>query len=209
MVNFFIDVYIRSEEEKKKENSATKTQENAKSAGNINDKYEVGTPTTEEGVKYSRRHSTVSWNYQLDFYDMEEIANYLSKLTPVSDTSKVLEALDEKSNASFVDALCAYINDKNIKDADLYKAANIDRRLFSKMMSDKDYTPSKDTAIALGFALKLTLSEFNDLLARAGYILSHSVRRDIIIEYFIRDRIYNLVIINEVLERLDQKPIGR
>ena len=89
------------------------------------------------------------------------------------------------------------------------KAAQMDRRLFSKMMSDRNYKPSKDTAVALVIALELSLKQANDLLSRAGYALSHSNKRDVIIEYFIRERIYNLSDINEVLYRLDQKIIGR
>ena len=77
------------------------------------------------------------------------------------------------------------------------------------MVSNRDYKPSKDTAIALAFALRLSLDEANDLLSRAGYTFSHSNKRDIIIEYFFREGIFNLMDVNEVLYRLDQKIIGR
>ena len=76
-------------------------------------------------------------------------------------------------------------------------------------MSNAEYKPSKDTVIALAFALKLTLKETEDLLARAGYTFSHSNKRDVIIEYFFREGIHNLIDINEVLYRLNQKIIGR
>lgn len=76
-------------------------------------------------------------------------------------------------------------------------------------MSDRNYKPSKDTAIALTIALELTLKQANDLLSRAGYTLFHSNKRDVIIEYFIREGIHDLSDINEVLYNLDQKIIGR
>lgn len=95
-------------------------------------------------------------------------------------------------NPTFVDYLCEYIKQKNMKDPQVYKAANLDRRLFSKIMSDNKYQPAKDTAIALAFALHLNIEEVNTLLSSAGHTLSHSIERDIIIEYFFRSEIYNL-----------------
>ena len=105
--------------------------------------------------------------------------------------------------------LTRYINAKGWRDSRVYKAAQMDRRLFSKIMSDRNYRPSKDTALALVVALELSLKQANDLLSRAGYTLSHSNKRDVIVEYFIREGIFNLSDINEVLYHLDQKIIGR
>ena len=117
--------------------------------------------------------------------------------------------LDSALNLTFVDMLTRYINMKSWRDSKVYKAAQLDRRLFSKIMSDREYKPAKDTALALAIALELTLQQTNDLLDRAGYTLSHSNKRDVIIEYFIREGVHNLVDINEVLYKLDQKIIGR
>jgi len=117
--------------------------------------------------------------------------------------------LDTTLNLTFVDMLTRYINMKGWRDSKVYKAAQIDRRLFSKIMSDREYKPAKDTALALAIALELSLQQTNDLLDRAGYTLSHSNKRDVIIEYFIREGVHNLADINEVLYKLDQKIIGR
>lgn len=117
--------------------------------------------------------------------------------------------LDTTLNLTFVDMLTRYINMKGWRDSKVYKAAQIDRRLFSKIMSDREYKPAKDTALALAIALELSLQQTSDLLDRAGYTLSHSNKRDVIIEYFIREGVHNLVDINEVLYKLDQKIIGR
>lgn len=117
--------------------------------------------------------------------------------------------LDTTLNLTFVDMLTRYINMKGWRDSKVYKAAQIDRRLFSKIMSDREYKPAKDTSLALAIALELSLQQTNDLLDRAGYTLSHSNKRDVIIEYFIREGVHNLADINEVLYKLDQKIIGR
>lgn len=122
---------------------------------------------------------------------------------------QVVSMLDNYLNLTFVDILTRYINKKGWRDSRVYKAAQMDRRLFSKIMSDRNYKPSKDTALALVIALELSLKQANDLLSRAGYTLSHSNKRDVIIEYFIREGIYDLSDINEVLYNLDQKIIGR
>lgn len=121
----------------------------------------------------------------------------------------ITDGLDNALNMTFVDMLTLHIHRKGWRDSKVYKAAQIDRRLFSKMMSDRAYKPAKDTALALAIALELTLQQTSDLLERAGYTLSHSNKRDVIIEYFIREGVHNLIDINEVLHKLDQKMIGR
>lgn len=123
--------------------------------------------------------------------------------------ASLTKQLDSTLNLTFVDMLTRYINMKGWRDSKVYKAAQIDRRLFSKIMSDREYKPAKDTALALAIALELSLQQTNDLLDRAGYTLSHSNKRDVIIEYFIREGVHNLTDINEVLYKLDQKIIGR
>ena len=96
-----------------------------------------------------------------------------------------------------------------MRDVDVYKAAQVDRRLFSKIVSDREYKPAKDTCVAFALALRLTLGEAEDLLSRAGYTLSHSSKRDVVIEYFFKEHIYDLNDINDILYQLEQKVIGR
>ncbi len=89
---------------------------------------------------------------------------------------------------TFSELLLKWIDEKGLEDSTVYKRANIDRRLFSKIRSNKDYRVSKPTALALGIALGLERPEIIDLLARAGYALSPSSKSDIIIDYFIRQK---------------------
>lgn len=100
-----------------------------------------------------------------------------------------------------------YIESKDVDAVKLYKRANIDRKLFSKIRSDKGYMPSKRTAVALAIALKLFLVETNDLLKRAGFTLSRSLLFDVIIEYFITGN-YDIYEINNVLFSYKQPILG-
>ncbi len=121
-----------------------------------------------------------------------------------ADIERALRDLDE----SFSEMLLRKIDEKGIKDADCYKKALVDRKLFSKIRSDRLYRPSKPTVIAFAFALELPKAEAESLLRKAGFALSRSSKFDVIVECFLNDAHYSLDDLNEALYRYDQPLVG-
>ncbi|MDO5145650.1 MAG: macro domain-containing protein [Eubacteriales bacterium] len=120
------------------------------------------------------------------------------------DWKRLLKNLD----AGFSETLLQLIDRTGKKDSEIYKKANVDRKLFSKIRNNMDYKPSKMTALAFAFALELDIDETRDFIGRAGFALSHSSKFDVIVEYFLVNKNYNVFELNEVLFAFDQPLLG-
>lgn len=122
--------------------------------------------------------------------------------------NEVSEELKFDLDKTFSQLLFKMIDDKKMNDVDVYKRANINRKLFSKIRSSDSYHPSKKTVIALALGLNLNLEETDKLLKSVGYALSNSLMFDVIIMYFIINEKYDVYEINEVLFKYDLPLLG-
>ena len=113
-----------------------------------------------------------------------------------------------RTQETFSQMLLRTIDEKGLADPAVYKRARIDRKLFSKIRSNPRYQPSKATAVALALALELSLDETLDLIGRAGYTLTHASKGDIVVEYFIGQRCWDIQLINEALYAFGQPLVG-
>lgn len=115
-----------------------------------------------------------------------------------------LEEILKKQDAGFSETLLKLITKSKHSDVEIYKKANVDRKLFSKIRKNPQYKPSKATAIAFAFALELDLEDTKDFIGRAGYALTHSSKFDLIVEFFIKKKNYSILELNEALYKYNQ-----
>lgn len=134
--------------------------------------------------------------------DTTKAADYTRK------DAKNLEDLISELGETFHEMLFRKIRESGLPEADIYKAANIDRKLFSKIRSNPAYHPRKNTVLALVIALKLDFVEAVELLTKAGYALSPGNKGDLIVKYFIERKVYDIQVINYALDEFKQPLLG-
>ena len=134
----------------------------------------------------------------------------MSPMEPMAATVGALTLEDalKAADIGFSEALLQLIDKTGKKDSEIYKKANISKQHFSKIRNNPDYKPTKPTAIALALALELDLEQTKELIGRAGYALTNSSKFDLIVQFFIQQKNYNIVEINIALYEFDQTLLG-
>jgi hypothetical protein len=122
--------------------------------------------------------------------------------------NEIEEFIKTKRQPILQDVLFSFIDRTGLKDPDIYKKAGVDRKLFSKIRSSANYRPSKNTIISLALALELNQKETDKLLGSAGYSLSDSDMSDLVIQFCLEKKIYDLLQVNEALDYFSLKPLG-
>lgn len=129
----------------------------------------------------------------------------ICSVPPIESLDDMLEHMDR----GFADTLFYYIDKKGLTDVEAYKRSNVGKKTFSKIKCNKDYRPSKLTAVSFAIGLHLDIEETKHLLSTAGMCLSRASKFDVIIEYFIVSGMYKTIFdVNEVLYQFDQSLLG-
>lgn len=132
----------------------------------------------------------------------------LSSCPPMKAMTLSLEDALKEEDIGFSEALLKLIDNKGLKDSEVYKKANLSKQHFSKIRNNPAYRPTKPTALSLALALELNLPQTVELIGRAGYALTNSSKFDLIVRYFIEQGIYDITTINLALYEFDQSLLG-
>ena len=118
--------------------------------------------------------------------------------------SSSLEDAVSHLDESFQKRLLRMIDERGLEDAEVYRRADIDRKLFSKIRCNEDYTPRKRTILALVVALRLNADDARDLLGSAGYTVSNSSKTDVIVSFCLENEVYDMIEVNARLDHFGE-----
>lgn len=163
-----------------------------------------GYEVEEEHIQYKASYNTVIGSLSADrifesarAVQSEPILSEEKKIAPI-DVDAFIRSSKDKLN--FQNTLMQLIAERKVDNSVIYKKACIDKKFFSKIISNKDYVPKKHTVMALGLALELPLEEYERFLASAGYAFMPSSKFDLIIKYCVMNHIYNLINVDVILD---------
>ena len=165
--------------------------------------------------KEKKNQEAQSSEYELDTSVSEEFDTSSMEKTKITrgmsssmTTNRHIDDLMNQMEETFSQRLLRMIDERGLTDSEVYTKAYVDRRHFSKIRKDINYAPNKKTVLAFTIALELSLDEAKDLLRSAGFALSRSSKTDIIVAYFLQNKIYDMFEINDVLYAYDQPIFG-
>lgn len=165
--------------------------------------------------KEKKNQEVQSSDYELDTSVSEEFDTSSMEKTKITrgmsssmTTNRHIDDLMSQMEETFSQRLLRMIDERGLTDSEVYTKAYVDRRHFSKIRKDINYAPNKKTVLAFTIALELSLDEAKDLLRSAGFALSRSSKTDIIVAYFLQNKIYDMFEINDVLYAYDQPIFG-
>lgn len=164
-------------------------------------RYSVGSNAPSGNIRYSIcAASPKAERYPSDYFNLEERERLLMN---------VQRRVQQVKVKTFVEVLRGHIYRQNLIGPEVYRSAQIDKRLYSKIISNAQYKPSRETAIALALVVTRSLADAKALLSSAGYTLSEHCRRDVILTYFLETGVREVAVVNGVLEALGEALLGK
>ena len=155
----------------------------------------------EEAQYTNSKPEEIPEEFDVSTIQKTKIKKGMSSTVPVN---RNIDHLMDQMEETFSQRLLRMIDERGMTDSEAYTKAYVDRRHFSKIRKDINYVPNKKTVLAFTIALELSLDEAKDLLASAGFALSRSSKTDIIVAYFLQNKIYDMFEINDVLDAYGQ-----
>lgn len=174
--------------------------------------FEISTKLFDSVESYIEEHYVDETQYILENRMMDYVSESKATMEYLPSASlkksRSLEELMDNLGESFKEMLFRLIDERDLKDSDVYKKANVTKQTFWKIKNKEDYTPKKSTVLALAIAIELSIDETEDLLRKVGYALSNSNKFDVIVSYFLENKSYKIHEINMVLFKYDQELLG-